>query len=338
MRGLSLGVALALSLAASAHAGSFLASADFALDAFRRGRFAELDATLDGFVRDDVRMDDANRAVDTAVVRLASMLAADETLLPRLSEWRKSSRRPWAELAQARYEEELAFDARGRGSAGSVPPEAWPIFHAHLEAAEAALGRALAIAPNAPEPRAERVRLALFAGKPRAEIAAHFEEAIAADPRSIVAQEAMYTASTPAWGGSLEMAFAFARGAARRQPDDPYVRVLIVRPHEEARRTQPAQAQFTYYRKPEIWQEVSAGAEVFVAALPESEYGHNLLALLALRAGQRDVLRRELKWIGERRDPRVWEDDEFGRAVSWAAAPAAPSGAGRRPPPAAPVR
>jgi hypothetical protein len=142
----------------------------------------------------------------------------------------------------------------------------------------------------------------------------------------------MYVASTPAWGGSLELAFAFARGAARRQPDDPYARVLIVRAHEEAVRAQPPQAKLAYYRTPEVWREVASAAEAFVAALPESEYGHNLLAYLALRAGQRGVLRRELAWIGERRDPRVWSQDEFGRAISWAAAPAV-----RRPPPAKPL-
>jgi hypothetical protein len=334
MRARALALVLGMLVAGGAHAAAFLVSADAPLEDLRRGRFAPLDAALDELARDGVRMDDGRRAIDATIARAVSMLAADDTLLPRLAAWRKVSHRPWAEIAQARLEVELAFRARGGGASHGVSEAAWAVYRKHLEAAEAAIARARRLAPDAPEPLAERVRLALYESQGHPEVAARFEAAIAADPGSFVAQEGMYLAASPFWGGSAELRLAFARGAAQRSPADPWVRALLVRAHEAALEGQPPHAKLVYYRRPEIAQEALAAAEAVVAALPESEYGHNLLAFVAMRSGRRDVVRRELQWIGDRHDARVWTGEEFAGARGWAA-----SGAVRPPnrPPAAPT-
>lgn len=317
MRGSLRAFLLFLATAAMAQPAASLTSVDYVLDPFRRGRFEELEAALDRLAGDDTRMDDGTRAVDFALSRLADMLLADETLVPRLETWRKG-RRPWGEQAKARLEERLAWQARGGGFASSVPKDAWPVFHEHLEAAEAALGRALALAPEAKEPLGARVRLSLHRDRPREELATRFKEALAADPVSPAAHDAMFLAVGPHWGGSEDALLAFARESGRLHPDDPYLRLLVVRAHRE-RIGRDDRKRLTYYRAPEVWAEVSAAAEVFVKALPDSEYGHNLLAQLAVLAGQRETARRELRWIGERRDPRVWDASEFARVREWAA-------------------
>jgi hypothetical protein len=141
----------------------------------------------------------------------------------------------------------------------------------------------------------------------------------------------MFLALDPAWGGSREAKLAFARESARRHPEDPYLRLLLVRAHR-AMVGSDAGKRFSYYRTPEVWAEVSAAAESFLEQLPDSEYGHNLLAQLSSLAGERDVARRELRWIGERRDPRVWDDAEFARVRQWSLS-TAPAASSKRLPP-----
>jgi hypothetical protein len=264
---LAFAILLALAMARAAATAPVLDSVDFALDAFRRGHFYELDATLDRFAKDDVHMNTGERATDVLIARLEQMLAADETLVPQLEHWRKTSkRRPWAELGQAAREQALAWRAR---DARSVSPAAWPAFSAHLESAEAALARALKIAPGAREP-----------------------------------QNAL---------------LAFAREVARREPDNPYLALLVVRAHQEIVSSDESKERL-YYRAPAVWAEVSGATAKFLARYPDSPYGHNLLARLALLGGKREVLRRELAWIGEAGDLGIWRDEgEFMRARTWAA-------------------
>ncbi|HME73417.1 MAG TPA: DUF4034 domain-containing protein [Myxococcota bacterium] len=316
---LACAIVLAVAMARAAATAPVLDSADFALDSFRRGRFGELDATLDRLANDDVRMNTGERATDVLIARLGQMLSADETLLPQLERWRLASkRRPWAELSQATREQSLAWRARGGGYAGSVPADAWLAFYAHLESAEAALARALKIAPGAREPLAARVLLALYRGLPAEEIAARFNEAVRVDPVSPKAHDAMFLALTPRWHGAHDMLLAFAREVAHREPDDPYLALLVVRAHQEVVSSDWS-AEQKYYRAPNVWAEVSGALEKFLASYPDSSYGHNLLARLALLGGQREVLRRELAWIGEASDMGVWRDQgEFMRARTWA--------------------
>ena len=316
---LAFAIILALAMARAAATAPVLDSADFALDSFRRGRFAELDATLDRLAKDDVRMTTGERTVDVAIMRFGQMLSADETLVPQLERWRLASKhKPWAELGQAASEQSLAWRARGHEYAASVPPDAWPVFYAHLESAEAALARALKIAPGAREALATRVSLALERGLPPGEIAARFKEAVRVDPVSPEAHDAMFLALTPKWGGANDMLLAFAREVARREPDDPYLALLVVRAHREVIGSD-ASREIKYYRAPNVWAEVSGALEKFLASYPDSSYGHNLLARLALLGGQREVLRRELAWIGEASDMGVWRDQgEFMRARTWA--------------------
>jgi hypothetical protein len=313
---LAFAILLALAMARAAATAPVLDSVDFALDAFRRGHFNELDATLDRFAKDDVHMNTGERATDVLIARLEQMLAADETLVPQLEHWRKTSkRRPWAELGQAAREQALAWRAR---DAPSLSPAAWPVFYAHLESAEAALARALKIAPGSREPRAARVVLALYRGLPPEEIEARFNEALRVDPVSPGAHDAMFLALTPTWHGAQNALLAFAREVARREPDDPYLALLVVRAHQEIVGSDESKERL-YYRAPAVWAEVSGATTKFLARYPDSPYGHNLLARLALLGGKREVLRRELAWIGEAGDLGIWRDEgEFMRARTWA--------------------
>ena len=314
---LACAIILALAIARAAATAPILDSVDFALDSFRRGHFSELDIILDRLSRDDVRMNTGERAIDVLITRLEQVLATDETLVPLLEHWRKTSRRrPWAELSQAVREQALAWRARGGGDARS---SAGPVFYAHLESAEAALSRALAIAPAAREPRAARVFLALYRGLPSEEIETRFHEALRVDPISPEAHDAMFLALTPRWRGAHDTLLAFARDVARRRPDDPYLALLVVRAHEEIVRSDESKERL-YYRAPRVWAEVSGATAKFLARYPDSPYGHNLLARLALLGGKREVLRRELAWIGEAGDMGIWRDEgEFMRARTWAA-------------------
>jgi len=313
-----LATVLALAMARSAAAAAVLDSADFALDSFRKGHFDEFDATLDRLAKDDVRMDNGGRATDVVFTRLGQMLSADETLVPQLERWRLASkRRPWAELGQALREQSLAWRARGGGYAASVSADAWPIFDSHLESAEAALARARKIDPGAGEPLTARVYLALYRGLAAEEIANRFKEAVRVDPVSPKAHDAMFLALTPRWYGSNEALLAFAREAARRQPEDPYLALLIVRAHQEIAGSNWSQ-EHMYYQAPNVWAEVSAAVEKFIARYPESVYGHNLLARLAFLGGQRDLLHRELAWIGDASDQGVRRSEgEFIQARTW---------------------
>jgi len=329
-------VLLSAAIARPSAAAPVLQSVDFVLDSFRRGHFADLDTTLDGLAREDAHLNSGRRATDVVLERLGYMLVVDETLVPQLDGWRKASkRRPWAELAKAAYEVDLAWHVRGGEYADRVDPKAWPLFYSHLKSAEAALARALVIAPAAREPRAARVKLALFGQLGEAELVSRFKEAVRVDPVSPEAHDAMLLALSPKWLGDKDtrMLLTFAQDESRKNPADPYLALLVVEAHQDVVGSDPLK-QVKYYRKPEVWSEVSGAMGKFLGAYPDSFYGHNLLARLALEGGQREILRRELAWIGDAApNLAVWGvAGEFDHAKQWAALP--PSGRHASPPPA----
>jgi hypothetical protein len=77
-----------------------------------------------------------------------------------------------------------------------------------------------------------------------------------------------------------------------------------------------------------VWNELLPVLQRYVAAYPKDSWGHNRLAWLAWRAGQRAIVARELALIdGDYRDD-AWEGECSPRAVmAWVHAPAPPAAA-----------
>jgi hypothetical protein len=162
-------------------------------------------------------------------------------------------------------------------------------------------------------------------------VRAQFDAALRIDPACELAYRNLMYALAPRWGGTNEALLEFARRAAREHPTDARLGLLVHFAHLDVQGGLGEAEHRVYYRDPAVWSEVSDALRRLIDAHPGSRWGHNSLALMAMRAGKRDVALHEFRWIGRRWHSGVWNGDlsRFEQARYWAlesarAAPASP--------------
>ncbi|MCM2256268.1 MAG: hypothetical protein NDJ94_11410 [Vicinamibacteria bacterium] len=138
---------------------------------------------------------------------------------------------PWLIRGLARIGE--AWEARGSGLAADVEEEAWPIFRAGLEAAEADFREAIRLAPRDATPWGYLLITARGLGAEVPEIRQRFDQARRRDPRGWLAPFMALDALTEKWCGSHETLFAFAREVSASEPAGSPLHALVPAAHVE---------------------------------------------------------------------------------------------------------
>lgn len=162
-----------------------------------------------------------------------------EVLAPKvgdhlLDSWCKSEpQSALAFLVQGRALLERAHDARGHGTADTVTDEMRQRFLSLLQLAEQSLQKAAELDPTDPTPWAFLVATSRGLGQGIEEAQQRFQEAVRRDPTHYSAHRQMLTSLCEKWGGSHEMMFDFARGAANRAAEGHDLATLIINAHIE---------------------------------------------------------------------------------------------------------
>jgi hypothetical protein len=288
-----------------------------------QSKFKELDAKLRAITVPGTACPSTDCPQDEAIDTLAVAARDDETLRPMIDAWLKVSKQRFALLVKGKLEEAVAWRERGSGFSKTVEKDAWPRFYAHLELAERFYRQAIERDPKAIEAPARLVGIALFQGKPGAEIVRRFKAALAVDPVSVEAHNAMMVAVSEKWGGSNDASIAFAREVRKQHPESGSLASLLIRAHKEKwRRTHMPR---DYFRDPAVWGELSSAFDALLASEPDSKWGNNQLAFLAWRAGDRARSKQAFEKIGNEWESLVWDDSRpmFNLARTWAMADSA---------------
>jgi tetratricopeptide (TPR) repeat protein len=301
-----------------------VAETEPALRAFRAGRFDELEerlATLIAMRRGE------HRELDLyfeAMGRAVKAIELDPSLNANLEAWQKAvPDSAHSYYLMASIEMERAWKARGRGYANTVADDAWPEFHAHMDAADEILTKARKIDPRNLPIAVGHIDVATYGSGDVKRIVSRFEEALAIDPASEAAHRAMTSSLGAKWQGSDELVLRFVRDAARRHPDAPALDALLVDVHVEIafRRRRTSDDVSRYFSQPEVWEEVFPAAERYAAAHPGDAWAHNNLAWLAWRGGRPDIAKRAFAILDGNFDDDAWDDDMTPeQALAWAEA------------------
>jgi hypothetical protein len=126
-----------------------------------------------------------------------------------------------------------AWQARGRGFASTVDPDAWAVFHSRLVTADQDLARAAALDPRDPCPWAQSLLVARGLSLGLDEGRRRFDEAHRRDPWNLFACTDMIQLTAKKWSGSHEAMFEFARSASAEAPEGSSVHRVIPLAHVE---------------------------------------------------------------------------------------------------------
>jgi hypothetical protein len=211
-----------------------------------------------------------------------------------------------------------AWEARGRGYASRVAPDAWPLFLERLTAADGHLLHAARLSPYDPEPWIYLQAVGRGLSLDRDEMTRRFHESVRTDRFHCAAVSARLQVLCAKWQGSSREMFDFARAVSVSAPDGHAVHDVIVRAHIEEflqRRRDGALKPSEYFRAREVAREIGAAAD---RSVRHRRFGQgidevaarNWFALGLLWAGDVAGSHRQFQAIGTRVLPAPW--DYFG--------------------------
>jgi hypothetical protein len=157
------------------------------------------------------------------------------------------------------------------------------------------------------------IKVAMGLGGDYAEMEKQFQRAIRADNLEYSPYKAKLTYLMPKWRGSVERMFSFARETAGNAPPNSLAPLILAQAHWEMYFI--SEDPKSYFRQPEVWDEVKSVYSVICARFPEVMERHNWFARAACLAGDFDTARKELETIKGAWSPAVWGNfAEFTKA------------------------
>lgn len=133
-----------------------------------------------------------------------------------------------------------------------------------------------------------------------------FQRAVKADPGEYMAYYPKLIFLAPKWHGSWETMFRFARESLAAAPQGTLVPKIILNAHWEKFNFEHNQ---DYFKEPGVWQEMKHAYLDLLKSFPESVERRNWFALSAYWAGDYEVVREQVKIIGDRwHEGGAWKD------------------------------
>jgi hypothetical protein len=151
--------------------------------------------------------DSASHIEPQQVDRLADVIAQWEARYPQS---------PAAHIAVAELWIWRAWDARGAGYAGTVQPDAWPVFRADIAKAREALERHKDVASADPQWYQDMLGIAKAEAWGRSRFDALLEEALQREPGFYQTYFAALDYPLPKWHGDIDEIDAFVQDAVKR--------------------------------------------------------------------------------------------------------------------------
>ncbi len=269
-----------------------------------RGSTARAERAVDRALKQATRLDDGTWLLDAMYREFRFQVESQrswDAMGARLEAWRTA--RPdsvTAALALANYWIGYAWDARGGAPASQVPEAAWRLFHERLAKARTALLDVDKQGKANPAWYATMLGIEFAEGRPQAERATLFNEAIAKEPRYYATYRAFAWGLTPRWGGDLRSFHEFADAAVARTRDTDGSSLYA--------RLYPLLMQVEHDRDPfgELgipWPKMRSGFEDLLARYPKATRALHEFALYACMAGDAKAFQALLPKLNERAFP-----------------------------------
>jgi hypothetical protein len=178
----------------------------------------------------------------------------------------------WRGLAEINQ----AWEDRGRGFANTVKDEGWESFGKHLEKAQSLLEAAWQKNPSNAHTAYLMMQVELGQGQGRDRMQQWFDRAMTLATNYYDAAKLMSFYLEPRWYGSEDEALEFARSCVASTNWGGTVPLVLSDLHHSLANFQKRGDSPEYWLRPEVWDDVRASYERFLALNPdESGYRHN---------------------------------------------------------------
>jgi tetratricopeptide (TPR) repeat protein len=219
-------------------------------------------------------------------------------------------------MAMGEFHVDYAWNARGIGWGNTVTKEMREKFEKRLLLSEQYLTKAHESNPTDPRMAARLITVAMGLGHEREQMEKWFQAAVQIDPRFYVAYRGKLTYLMPKWHGDYEgkEMFAFVRKSIADAPEDPEIGSMIFQAYDEmsGRWSHRHNTIWTdYYAQPEIWKEVKASYEQYLARHPDRVSIRNSFAERAIHAQDYAEAVRQFEIIGTDIDKERWSEKTF---------------------------
>jgi hypothetical protein len=274
---------------------------------FDKGSYSELDALANQLRSQKLRFKGGAWRLNTFYRTLASQGSLTSTdaewqaRIARLEQWSKEiPASPTPRVLLARAYIRFAWKARGNGLANTVTPEGWKLFSQRVQSAHAVLDDAAKIAAGDPQWYREMQTVALAQGWGRAQVDALANQALANEPGYYYFATAQANYLLPKWYGKAGESEQYAEQVADRTggADGDAVYFQIAQELNCCRRTQALALS---------WPRVRQGFSALDQLYGSTNRQRNVMAYLALRAGDTQTAQQVFARIGNDWDESVWK-------------------------------
>ncbi len=210
-----------------------------------------------------------------------------------------------------------AWNARGSGWANTVTNEGARLFEERLLTAQRYLEKAHQFDPSDPIVPARLIDVARGLGLEYEEMEKQFQRALKADKSEYEAYYRKLLYLTPKWQGigvgAEERMFKYAREAAKNAPSNTLIPFILAEAHWEM--YYQSGYKKAYFRNPEVWEETKKVYLALVQRFPQSKRIHNLFAMTAYFAGDREIAKKELEFIKGDWLEEAWGNKKYFETV-----------------------
>ena len=266
-------------------------------------RFGEL------FSADGLRVEDEEHFADTFLVSWGTALFRERGADIVEAARKAGPEHAWlAWVLEGEWEIDLAWKARGSGTAGTVSAQAFRDFDRHLAVAEKALSQAWERHPAFPRPAARMITVSM--GRQGAqEMRQWFDRAVEAEMNYAPAWNALFYGLRPRWHGDRDALLAVGRAALETGrfdtgvPRRAFDAVLEV---EEDLTLAPGRRIFG---DPDVWPMLETMYRGYISNSTETSAGwRTAFAVVAHIAGRHDVAREQLDTLSWNPDTGILDD------------------------------
>ncbi|GAA3339427.1 hypothetical protein GCM10020358_23180 [Amorphoplanes nipponensis] len=213
-------------------------------------------------------------------------------------------------LVKGAHAIQWAWEARGNGTASTVSEAQFAAFFHRLKIAEDSLDEAVSRDPDDATAWAELITTAIGRQLGTAEAERRFKEVVARHRWHRSAHARMLQQKCAKWGGSDELALAFARDTVEQMPAGCTLGSMVAVAHFEAALQADGRTE-DYLARPEVLAEVHAAADKSVRhpqfrRIPGHQTADGWFALVFLLAGEHAAAAERFDAIGDRPTELPW--------------------------------
>ena len=201
-------------------------------------------------------------------------------------------------VLRAEFMVDYAWDGRTRQAASKVTPDQWQAFRERLADAEGIIAKGMSVAPT--EGRLPALMIPVVSGQQKGieDMRAWWEKAMVADPNNFNACEKLLHFLLPRWYGSRDEMIAFGRECVASEKFGGTVPLALAEAHWVYNQYDGA-PDGSYWKQPDVWPDIKVSYEKFFSLNPNATHWHHNYARYAYWCEQWDVLKQELKIMGD---------------------------------------